>query len=25
MKGQRVSFQVDVSGLTWHMQPCAAQ
>jgi hypothetical protein len=25
MEGQRVSFQVDVGGLTWHMQPCAAQ
>jgi hypothetical protein len=25
MEGQRVSFQVDVGGLTWHTQPCAAQ
>jgi hypothetical protein len=25
MKGQRVGFQVDMSGLTWHTQPCAAQ
>jgi hypothetical protein len=25
MKGQRVGFQVDLSELTWHTQPCAAQ